>query len=122
NSMRRVPDSTVTAAPLDGVREIGPTVASKESTRSAGASPILTCDVALCPCGGGGGGVGFVGVELLPPPQATLETSAAAVRSVMVQFLIGEILHPESMVSFIAPPMLQILREVLVKSPHALRD
>jgi hypothetical protein len=41
---RRPADShkTVTALPLVGIAVIGPTVSSKDTTRSAGASPIFT--------------------------------------------------------------------------------
>src|SRR5690242_7644546 len=71
--MRRVPESTATLFPEDEFRVIGPTVASKETTRSAGASPMLTC-MRLALAGDTAGGI----VLEPPPPQPILAASSIA--------------------------------------------
>src|SRR5437879_12180719 len=71
--MRRVPDSAVSDVPLLGINVIGPTVTSKLITRSAGASPILSCTIA---------GVALPNKEpilVFPfPPQLTVTRTAAS--------------------------------------------
>jgi predicted membrane protein len=78
----------VTALPLLGVIVIGPTVASKVMTRSAGASPILIW-VAVCWVVGGtitGGGVVAVVLEELPP-QAKVARVSPSISVIITNWL-----------------------------------
>jgi len=43
SSMRRIPESAVTMASLPEVNVMGPTATLNETTRTLGASPILSC-------------------------------------------------------------------------------
>ena len=73
NSMRRVPESTVTAAPFAGMRVMGPMVTSNETTRLAGASPIFTCMVVWEPAGAADWLL-FIDID---PEQAAIPRAAA---------------------------------------------
>src|SRR3954465_198858 len=75
SSIRRAVDITVTAAPDAGVMVIGPAVTSKDTTRSAGASPTFTCTAEL-EAGGGLPPPGLeAGAELEPPPPQAVAIS-----------------------------------------------